>query len=368
MDGTSDYQYLCSLCHGEFRSAHEATSCRLCSYSYIYEIESITFYLRDSDNHEKTGLVAWRWRSRNHHPERESSFIPQQPGVVIRLRRDRISWVSPLASMVGGTSHQLQSTVENITHCNEWYWCYQCNKPHTLDSNVVVSSSSLPEIIQCHQNPTHRTIRFTDALSYNSFNDCHWCYRCERPHFPIPAPYFSLCSCEGDESRTPIQFQKTVIIYRDANREIFERLVTLLSKPSAFEVIDAVGRRDLNHIVTYESDDETYKKEIIMGLIPRVRIHDLTRCGECRICLEEFEVGDEGSELPCKHIYHKECLAPWMIKNYSCPVCRCDLRLPTETSTAAVDDQPSQGSFRRILLAMQRLRRLVGEFLAIITY
>lgn len=45
----------------------------------------------------------------------------------------------------------------------------------------------------------------------------------------------------------------------------------------------------------------------------------------CSICLTPFRVGDELSwsrELKCRHVFHKECLVPWLMKNNECPFCR----------------------------------------------
>ena len=42
----------------------------------------------------------------------------------------------------------------------------------------------------------------------------------------------------------------------------------------------------------------------------------------CSICLEEFKEGDKIKKLNCNHVYHEECLIPWLNKNDYCPMCR----------------------------------------------
>ncbi|CAH8340022.1 unnamed protein product [Eruca vesicaria subsp. sativa] len=53
---------------------------------------------------------------------------------------------------------------------------------------------------------------------------------------------------------------------------------------------------------------------------------------QCSVCLEDFEVGIEAKQMPCKHNFHGDCLLPWLELHSSCPVCR--YQLPTdETKT-----------------------------------
>jgi hypothetical protein len=35
----------------------------------------------------------------------------------------------------------------------------------------------------------------------------------------------------------------------------------------------------------------------------------------CAICQVEFEEGESALLLPCKHLYHKPCIDPWLAEN-----------------------------------------------------
>ncbi|XP_074572259.1 E3 ubiquitin-protein ligase SIRP1-like [Curcuma longa] len=63
------------------------------------------------------------------------------------------------------------------------------------------------------------------------------------------------------------------------------------------------------------------KKEAIDAL-PTVRIEEAIGCS---VCLEDFDIGLEAKEMPCKHKFHSECILPWLQLHSSCPVCRSQL-------------------------------------------
>ena len=68
--------------------------------------------------------------------------------------------------------------------------------------------------------------------------------------------------------------------------------------------------------------------------IQRIDVNNLNTlllCNElpdesCSICLEEFKTGDNIKKLNCTHVFHKECLEPWLNNNNrNCPMCRTDI-------------------------------------------
>ena len=45
----------------------------------------------------------------------------------------------------------------------------------------------------------------------------------------------------------------------------------------------------------------------------------------CAVCVEHISLGKKGMFMPCGHIYHPDCLNPWLKTNNTCPVCRFEL-------------------------------------------
>ena len=58
----------------------------------------------------------------------------------------------------------------------------------------------------------------------------------------------------------------------------------------------------------------------------------------CSICLGEYEDGETLVKLPCKHIYHEDCVGSWTTNHTRCPLCNCDLESATSEGASTQDE------------------------------
>mmetsp|Transcript_28656 Transcript_28656/g.52165 ORF Transcript_28656/g.52165 Transcript_28656/m.52165 type:complete len:304 (-) Transcript_28656:210-1121(-) len=81
------------------------------------------------------------------------------------------------------------------------------------------------------------------------------------------------------------------------------------------------GDRSLQEVI------EQSKRAHLLSELPREKFNpdqhkDLN---ECELCLQEYSAGEELLRLPCMHLFHCNCVTPWLHKSYTCPVCQTDI-------------------------------------------
>nr|CAH7718332.1 unnamed protein product [Callosobruchus chinensis] len=103
------------------------------------------------------------------------------------------------------------------------------------------------------------------------------------------------------DGETPNHFLHLARLFRDYN--MFEELNVLngekLPPPASRSVVEALPN----------------EKIVEQGL-------------QCPVCLKDHVQGELAKKMPCKHLYHDQCLMPWLAKTNSCPLCRHEL--PTD--------------------------------------
>lgn len=92
---------------------------------------------------------------------------------------------------------------------------------------------------------------------------------------------------------------------------------------------------------TGESDEDT--PQLIKNRFIQPTNHSLDAC---TICLDEYEIGDKLRCLPCRHAFHADCIAKWLIeRSATCPLCKMDLYYEDDDCEVQHQDdiQRSQG-------------------------
>ncbi|XP_024990207.1 E3 ubiquitin-protein ligase RING1-like isoform X2 [Cynara cardunculus var. scolymus] len=95
--------------------------------------------------------------------------------------------------------------------------------------------------------------------------------------------------------------------------------------PGLEQLIQQLAENDPNRYGTPPAS-----KSVVRNL-PSIKITDdllESDYSDCAVCKDSFELHEEAKQLPCKHVYHQDCIIPWLELHNSCPVCRFEL--PTD--------------------------------------
>ncbi|KAK7314752.1 hypothetical protein VNO77_33280 [Canavalia gladiata] len=95
--------------------------------------------------------------------------------------------------------------------------------------------------------------------------------------------------------------------------------------PGLEELIQHLAENDPNRYGTPPAS-----KTAVEGL-PDISVTEellATDSAQCAVCKDTFGLGEIAKQMPCKHIYHADCILPWLELHNSCPVCRYEL--PTD--------------------------------------
>uniref|UniRef100_H0XVW9 E3 ubiquitin-protein ligase RNF181 n=1 Tax=Otolemur garnettii TaxID=30611 RepID=H0XVW9_OTOGA len=99
-------------------------------------------------------------------------------------------------------------------------------------------------------------------------------------------------------------------------------------KRSLFHSVDF---EDLRLIVDWEHRLPPPAAKTVVQNLPRRIIRGPQAELKCPVCLLEFEEEETVIEMPCHHLFHSNCILPWLSKTNSCPLCRHEL--PTDDDT-----------------------------------
>lgn len=196
-----------------------------------------------------------------------------------------------------------------------------------------------------------RTVRFSNSNVLEPY--CHYCFRqlndeldVSRPRLRVNhglEPYettrrlLDTLAAALDPSARPRQSGRA---RRDQPVPETGPWVTLVEppRPHPSPIVaprNTVSNADLDGLTEDDSPGPPPAAASAIEALPVVIIteYHLTNATHCPICKDEFEISGEARELPCKHLYHSDCIVPWLSIHNTCPVCRYEIKDDTDPTT-----------------------------------
>ncbi|KAF5736391.1 E3 ubiquitin-protein ligase RING1-like [Tripterygium wilfordii] len=163
----------------------------------------------------------------------------------------------------------------------------------------------------------------TEASTTNPVNggrETYWCHECDMSVTLVPSPNLLCPHCHHDFLELMDRPSPTAE-YSDLIE--FHRLIHQFSEPTTSTNSNAASRISVESLPTITITPSLIG-EVDDGLM------------FCAICKDQFVIDSVGKELPCKHIYHPDCILPWLSSHNSCPLCR--FKFPVEQRQPEIDD------------------------------
>ena len=132
-----------------------------------------------------------------------------------------------------------------------------------------------------------------------------------------------------DHGASELSGERVTPIFANANggqggltEEQIRNLATLINRTG---IIPQILRENIENLVRPLFQTDRASEGTIGGLRTRpIAKEDLDEEGRatCSICLDEKQIGQEVTVLPCNHFFDKQCVEEWLRQHGTCPMCR----------------------------------------------
>lgn len=58
----------------------------------------------------------------------------------------------------------------------------------------------------------------------------------------------------------------------------------------------------------------------------KITSDDVAKKLDCAVCQDMYKEDEAVTKMPCSHVFHEECLLPWLKLHNQCPICRYELK------------------------------------------
>ncbi|KAI3679902.1 hypothetical protein L2E82_50882 [Cichorium intybus] len=250
------------------------------------------------------------------------------------------------------------------------YWCYRCTRiVRVMADDAVVCPYCEGEFIEAVDShapsPPESRRRFPQAAMYmlgsNDRSDLR--YRREgRRNTGDRSPFNPVIVLRGAEGsgieNSGGGERGFELYYDDGAGSGLQPLPPTMSEflmGSGFDrLLDQLSQIEINGLGRAEHPPAS---KAAVESMPSIEISDVQVISElhCAVCKEAFVLGAEAREMPCNHIYHPDCILPWLTLRNSCPVCRHELPIDSPNSTNLEGSDQNEEESATVGLTIWRL-------------
>ncbi|KAK9291253.1 hypothetical protein L1049_009441 [Liquidambar formosana] len=251
------------------------------------------------------------------------------------------------------------------------FWCYRCDRFVRVYAQDTVlcpdcGGGFVEEIENLSRSPRHR--RFPAAAMYvdntpNSDENSSLRFRRGRRHGGDRSPFNPVIVLRGpDGGGGPEggggERGNYELYYDDVSGSGLRPLPASMSDflmGSGFDrLLDQLSQLEINGVGRFEQPPASKAAIESLPTIKIVGSHVVTE-SHCAVCKEPFELDSEAREMPCKHIYHTDCILPWLSLRNSCPVCRHELPTDVPGGDRIAPESPGARDEETVGLTIWRL-------------
>ncbi|MBA0727176.1 hypothetical protein Golax_000192 [Gossypium laxum] len=218
------------------------------------------------------------------------------------------------------------------------YWCYQCNQfflisnedPITCpdcDGGFIEEIDNMPHAARA----LHADSRLVGGDGFTAMYNSSTTLRRSRMNGGDRSPFnpvIVLASPSGESTNVEQSGRGFELYYDDGGglglRPLPASMSEFLLGPGFDRLIEQLSQMEIQNIGRHNQPPAS---KAAVEAMPMVEIDDTHIHNElfCAVCKEQFELGTKVLNMPCNHLYHSNCLLPWLRLRNSCPVCRHEL-------------------------------------------
>ncbi|XP_059297646.1 E3 ubiquitin-protein ligase RDUF1 [Lycium ferocissimum] len=243
------------------------------------------------------------------------------------------------------------------------YWCYRCTRFVNIstDNDVVCPhcNTGFIELAEGNNNTNNNNNNINSPESRRNMSSSRRSRRNARAGAGDRSPFnpvIVLRSPSEALSRENHDDNAEVVVGEERNYELYyddgegsglRPLPPTMSEflmGSGFDrLLEQLSQIEVNGFGSRQENPPASKSAIESMPTVQIASKHVSSEAHCAVCKEAFALGSQAREMPCKHIYHSDCILPWLNLRNSCPVCRHEL--PAEATTT--EGTVTSGDFPR---------------------